>query len=258
MEPRLSLFWAQRVSRATRAACRRSSRKPPIYLVHIGATDAIRRPRQRSATQFQSRRTARRRKRPRRWGRCRSGTSPISIPRRRRPRSPAIWHAAAAEARRIKEAYHGKLVGLAADGGVLALRHRGVRALRRADGAARLVRRALLRRQSGRSRARQVLRRRLREAHRHLDRAHLLRAGAEPDRRSGDGAGAEEPAPWPLQAVDRQPAQGEALPARGEARAAVPREGPDVGRAPGTGCSTRRWRRCASRSPASPSRWRSS
>ena len=41
--------------------------------------------------------------------------------------------------------------------------------------------------------------------------------------------GAEEPAPGALQAVDRQRPQGEALPARGEARAAVPRKGPDVG-----------------------------
>ena len=149
------------------------------------------------------------------------------------PTAPEIARdldAAAAEARRIKEAYHGKLVGLAADGAVLALAIEEFERFVELMGTARLLRRALLRRQPGRSRARQVLRRHLREAHRHLHRHHLLRAGAQPDRRSGDGAGAEEPAPCPLQAVDRQRPQGEALPARGEARAAVPREGPDLGR----------------------------
>ena len=68
----------------------------------------------------------------------------------------------------------------------------------------------------------------------------------------------DEPARRPLQAVDRRPAQGEALPARGEDRAAVPREGPDRGAAPGTGCSARPCRRCASPSRARPSPCRSS
>ena len=116
----------------------------------------------------------------------------------------------------------------------------------------------VLRRQPGRPGARQVLRRHLREADRHLDRSHLLRAGAEPDRRCGAGRGAADAGARALQAVARRPAQGEALPARREARAAVPREGPDRRAAPSTGCSTRRCRRCASTSPASPSRWRSS
>ena len=46
------------------------------------------------------------------------------------------------------------------------------------------------------------------------------------DQRMADGA--QEPAARPLQAVDRERAQGKALPARGDAGAAVPREEPDL------------------------------
>ena len=113
------------------------------------------------------------------------------------------------------------------DGAVLALRHRGVRALRRADGAARLLCRALLRRQPGRSRARQVLWRHLREADRHLHRDHLLRSRAEPDRRSGDGQGAAEPATW------RATSRGSTTSAR---------RSPTSSRRRSSGCSTRRAR----------------
>ena len=50
-----------------------------------------------------------------------------------------------------------------------------------------------------------------------------------------------------LPALDRGPAQGQALPARRPDREAVPREVGDGPGVPGTGCSTRRSRRCASR-----------
>ncbi len=136
--------------------------------------------------------------------------------------------------------------------------HRGVRALRRADGQARLLRRAALRRQQADPE----------RAKFYGDISEKLTAISteliffDLELNQIDEAvmaqRAEEPAAGALQAVDRRPAQGEALPARGEDRAAVPREEPDRSAAPGTGCSTRRWPRCASRSPAKPSRWRSS
>ncbi len=164
---------------------------------------------------------------------------------------------AAAEARRIKEAYHGKLVGLAADGAVLALAieefERFVELMGRLGSYAGLY---YAGNQADPERAKF-----------YGDISEKLTAISteiiffELELNQIDEAvmatGAEEPAPGALQAVDRQRPQGEALPARGEARAAVPREGPDVGAAPSTGCSTRRSRRCASPSPASPSRWRS-
>ena len=67
--------------------------------------------------------------------------------------------------------------------------------------------------------------------------------------RARRGAGAE-PAlghyrPW-LEDIRKE----KPLPARRQARAAVPREVGDRRAAPGTACSTRRWRRCASRSTA--------
>ena len=84
----------------------------------------------------------------------------------------------------------------------------------------------------------------------------VLRARAQPDRRrearSRDGRSGARPLP----AVDRGHAQGEALSARGPHRAIVPREVGDRPTRPGTGCSTRRSRACASRSTAR--RWRSS
>ncbi len=67
-------------------------------------------------------------------------------------------------------------------------------------------------------------------------------------------AAMRDPRARPLPAVDRGCAQGKAVPARGPRRAAVPREVGDRRCAPGTGCSTRRSRRCASRSAARSSR----
>ena len=57
-----------------------------------------------------------------------------------------------------------------------------------------------------------------------------------------------------LPAVDRGSAQGQAVPARGSRRAAVPREVARAAMPPGTGCSTRPSRPCASRSAARSSR----
>ena len=78
----------------------------------------------------------------------------------------------------------------------------------------------------------------------------VLPAGAQPHRRrrAGDGDGRSGARPLPAVAGGR--AQGEALPARGPRRAALPREVGDRAAAPGTGSSTRPWRRCASPSTA--------
>ena len=79
----------------------------------------------------------------------------------------------------------------------------------------------------------------------------VLRARAQPDRRRGARRGACSAEPLaPLPALARGPPQGQALPARGQHRAAVPRKVGHRARAPGTGCSTRPCRRCASRSTA--------
>ena len=77
---------------------------------------------------------------------------------------------------------------------------------------------------------RQVLRRHPGEDHRHHHRPDLLRAGAQQDRGCRSGRGAAGAGARPLQAVARRSAQGEALPARGAARAAVPREGDHLAR----------------------------
>ncbi len=104
----------------------------------------------------------------------------------------AISTAAAAEARRIKEAYHGKLVGLAADGGVLALADRGSyerfdELIGRLGSYAGLL---YAGDQADPERAKFYgdMSEKLTAISTGSD---LLRAGAQPDRRGGDGAGAD-------------------------------------------------------------------
>ena len=115
--------------------------------------------------------------------------------------------------------------GSAGDGAALAEAIAAYESLSDTDRQARLLRRPALRRRHVRSRERQVLRRHPGEDHRHHHRSDLLRAGAQQDRRGGARRGAAGAGARPLQALDRRPAQGEALSARGAARAAVPREG---------------------------------
>ena len=152
------------------------------------------------------------------------GTSPISI----RAPSSEVVQADLKKAADEAHAHQGALSGQARRAGrrrgAAGRGHRGLREPERHHGQARLLRRAALRRRHVRSRARQVLRRHPGEAHRHHDRPHLLRARAQPDRRGAAGARAAGAGARALQAVDRRPAQGEALPARREARAPVPRE----------------------------------
>ena len=105
-------------------------------------------------------------------------------------------------------------------------------------------------RQYGRSGPHQILRRCAGAHHRGLAASPVLHAGIQPHRRcrarQGDGGALARPLP----ALDRGCAEGKALSARGSRRAAVPREIGDRPIRPGTGCSTRPSRRCASRSVA--------
>ena len=146
---------------------------------------------------------------------------------------------AAADAKRIAETLQGQARHPRQGRGGAGRSRQGLRGAERRDGQARLVCRPAVCRRHHRPGQGQVLRRRAGEADRHLHRPGVLRAGAQPDRRGrsrrGDaGAGARR-----LQAVVRRPAQGEALSARGAARAPVQREIGDGTRRPGAGCSAR-------------------
>ncbi len=160
---------------------------------------------------------------------CPSGASPISMPAPMRPRSRATWKRPPQQARRIKEAYHGKLAELGARRRGAGAGDRGVRAPRRADGPARVVRRALLCRRPVRSRKRAKFYGDISEKLTAIS-TDIIFFDLELNQ-IDDAAMAEalkNPRARPLQAVDRQRPQGEALPARGDDRAAVPREEPDV------------------------------
>ena len=129
-----------------------------------------------------------------------------------------------------------------------------LRGARRPARPADLLCRPRLCRQHHRSGARQVLRRRAGAHHRGVLASPVLHARAQPHRRRGAGSRRWPTRARPLPAVDRGHPQGEAVPARGPRRAAVPREVGDRRTARGTGCSTRRSPACASRSAASRSR----
>ena len=129
---------------------------------------------------------------------------------------------AGAEAKRIQERYQGKLAAMG--GAQLAEAVAAYEGLSDTLGKLGSYAGLLYAADTSNPDARQVLRRHPGEAHRHHHRPDLLRAGAQQDRRRGPGAGAAGAGARPLQALARRPAQGEALPARGEARAAVPRE----------------------------------
>ena len=104
---------------------------------------------------------------------------------------------AAEEAARHQERYQGKLAELGARRGPAGGGHRGLREPERHHRQARVVRRACSTppTQSNPDES-QVLRRHPGEAHRHLDRPDLLRAGAQPDRRGAAGARAAGARRW--------------------------------------------------------------
>ena len=161
---------------------------------------------------------------PSTWGRCRLGTSPISIPA---PESQAVQddlEKAAAEAQRIKQSYQGKLAALAADGAALAEAIAAYESLSDTIGKLGSYAGLLYAADTSDPAEGEVLRRHPGQDHGHHHRPHLLRAGAQQDRGGNAGSRARGAGARPLQAVDRRPAQGQALPARGAARAPVPRE----------------------------------
>ena len=126
------------------------------------------------------------------------------------------------------EKYRGKLASL--DGAALAQALKDYEADLGPSGPHRLLCAALLRGRHDRFAARQVLWRRLREADRDLDAAAVLRARAEPHRGCGAREGDEGSGARPLPPVDREPADGEALPARRQAGGTVPRKVADLRR----------------------------
>ncbi len=101
------------------------------------------------------------------------------------PQIKADLDATAAEAKRMKAAYQGKLADLAEDGAKLAVVVKNYEKLADTMGKLGSYRRALLRTKPGRSRARQVLRRHLGSADAHSRPTDLLRARTQPDRRRG-------------------------------------------------------------------------
>ena len=184
--------------------------------------------------------------------RCRNGTWPTSIRRSTRPRSSATSSGPKPTASPSRQAYKGKLAELAAAPSRRRARRGGASATRRSTicsaGSAPTpgwsmpatppIRRA--RSSTATCRSASPRRRCTCCSSRSSSTASTTPCS------SGDGGSRARPLP----AVDRGRAQGEAVSARGPRRAAVPREVGDRLFAPGTGCSTRRWRRCASRSTA--------
>ena len=158
---------------------------------------------------------------------CRNGTCRISIRGSRARPFKADLARAEAECKAFAEAYRGKLDAMAARRGCAASTRRSAAALRGGGGSARpadvLCGPRLFRRHDG-SGARQVLRRHAGAADGCVERALVLRARTEPDRRCGHGRGDGGRAARPLPALDRGSAQGQALPARRPDRAALPRE----------------------------------
>ena len=134
-----------------------------------------------------------------------------SRPEKGRRRGQGHSGVVSGQARRAGEGRH------AACGG-----HWALRGAERYAGQARLLRGAALCCGYVQSRKREILRRHPGAAHRHHDGSDLLRAGDQQDRRRGAGACAGGAGTGPVQTLVRRPAQGEALPARGEARAPVP------------------------------------
>ena len=169
--------------------------------------------------------------------------------RRRRPRNRSVslpeWNLAdlypAMDAPEIKrdldrgeteciefeKAYKGRLADIAAERRRRPHAGRGGAALRGDRGRARpadLLCGAALRRQHHRSRHRQVLWRHAGAHHRGLAASVVLHARPEPPRRRRAGEGDGRSGARPLPALDRGHPQGQAVPARGPRRAAVPRE----------------------------------
>ena len=132
-----------------------------------------------------------------------------------------------AECIEFEQAYKGRLADDRGRAGGRPRAGRGGAALRGDRGRARpadLLRGPALRRQHHRSRHRQVLRRHAGAHHRGLAASAVLHARAQPARRRRAGQGDGRSRARPLPAVDRGHPQGQALPARGSRRAAVPRE----------------------------------
>ncbi len=131
---------------------------------------------------------------------------------------------AAAEAQRIKQRYQGKLAALAGDGAALAAAIAAYESLSDIIGKLGSYAGLLYAADTSDPREGEVLRRHPGQDHGDHHRPDLLRAGAQQDRGGSAGSRARGAGARPLQAVDRGPAQGQALPARGAARAPVPRE----------------------------------
>ncbi len=102
--------------------------------------------------------------------------------------------------------------------------------------------------------ARQVLRRRAGQDHRGLDASPVLHAGAQPHRRCADREGARRAGasattgPGSRTCAKRSPTSSRTASSSCSTKSRSPAA------APGTGCSTRPWRACASRSTARSSR----
>ena len=155
--------------------------------------------------------------------------------------------------------YKGKLAEQTAGGGRRQMARRGGQALRgdrRSRRAPRILCRSGSCRRQRRSRDLQILRRRFRAADQCVGAFVVLRARTQPHRRCRDRARDADAGTRPLSPVDRGSAQGQAVSAGGSRRAAVSREIPERLLPPGTGCSIRPSRACASRSVAR--NWRSS
>ena len=165
-------------------------------------------------------------------------------PRPRRSRMPGIREGLQGQARRprgrLRRRPH------ACRGG------QALRGDRRSARPADFLCRAALCRQHHRSRHREVLRRHAGAHHRGVAASAVLHARTQPHRRRrARQAAMADPAlghyrPWIEDIRKDKP-----YPARRSRRAIVPREIRHRLLAPGTGCSTRPWRRCASRSAAS-------
>ena len=174
---------------------------------------------------------------------CRNGTSPISIRRPDAPKLKADLETSERAADAMQERYAGKLAALL-DGGkggaALAQAVREFEALERPARPHRLLCEPALCRRHLRPQAAEILRRHPGEDHRDLLQAPVLPARAEPARRRACSRRR-----WPIPELGHYRPwledlrKEKPLSARGQARAAVPREGGDRRAAPGTGCSTR-------------------
>ena len=231
--------------------CRRAGR--PIFravlrssaTVQVFMTPVITKRRRRAAAAARSLR--------KRSARCRNGIWPISIPRSTRRRSSATSNAArpsASRSRRPTRASSRTSRPAPTPAARSARRCGATRRSRTCSGGSISYAGLLYAGNTTDPVHRQVLRRHAGAHHRGLAASAVLHARAQPHRRRGAGKGDGRSGARPLPAVARGHPQGQALPARGSRRAAVPRKvgdrlfrlQPAVRRDHG--------RRCASRSAA--------